>query len=152
MLNNPFSNVSVAVVGSRFGSPFGVSIVCYSLVGSGCSLVTGCAAGVDRTVRASVPSTKVITAMSFVRRGLPVVAALAARTQAVVQQSQAVCIFPPASGHLGVGSSLALQTAIAAGLPVWVAGPVAPTRLGWQSLTLGGVAGWFFNAGLNSLF
>lgn len=152
MLNNPFSNLPVAVVGSRHGSPFGVSTVCYSLVGSGCSLVTGCAAGVDRTVRASVPSARVISAMSFVRRGLPVTVALAARTRAVVQQSKAVCIFPPASGNLGTGSSLALQTALVMGLPVWVAGPVAPTRLGWQPLTIAGVSGWFFSAGLNSLF
>ena len=103
-------------------------------------------------MRQAVPNAKVISAMSFVRRGLPVSAALAARTKAVVSSAQAVCIFPPPSGNLGTGSSLALLTALEQNIPVWVAGSVAPTRLGWQRLELSGVSGWVFMPAINSLF
>ncbi len=147
-----FNNLIVAVVGSRHGSNLPVAQVCYHLVGQHCQIVTGCAAGVDRQVRQAIPSAKVISAMSFVRRGLPVSAALAARTKAVISSSQAVCIFPPANGNLGSGSLLALQSALKQNIPVWVAGSKPPTQLGWQPFVLSGVSGWFFNCGLNSLF
>jgi hypothetical protein len=152
MLPHPFSNVCVAVVGSRHGSLFNVAQLCHCLTASGCSVVTGCANGVDKTVRLTLPSARVISAMSFVRRGLPVSAALAARTRAVVLASNAVCIFPPRSGSLGAGSLLALQTALESNRPVWVAGATPPTPSGWQPFTLAGVFGWLFHLGSNSLF
>jgi hypothetical protein len=95
---------------------------------------------VDAAVRAVAPDAVILEAKNF-----PGVATmqLAARTRAVVSGAQALALFPPASGVLGPGSSLALECALHASLPVWVAGHRAPSSA-WSALSLAGVPGWFF--------
>ena len=135
----PLSGV-VAFAGSRHGSPFPVASVVCAVLAAGGSVRVGCARGVDAAVRAVAPNAVILEAQNF-----PGVAAvqLAARTRAVVSGAQALVLFPPASGVLGPGSTLALECALNASIPVWVAGHRAPSSA-WSVLVLAGVPGWFF--------
>jgi hypothetical protein len=94
---------------------------------------------VDAAVRAVAPNSVTLEAKNF-----PGVAAvqLAARSRAVVSGAQALALFPPVSGVLGPGSTLALECALKASIPVWVAGHRAPSSA-WSVLVLAGVPGWF---------
>lgn len=134
----PLSGV-VAFAGSRRGSPFPVAPVVSAVLGAGGSVRVGCAAGVDAAVRSCCPSAVVVRASSFPG---PPSARLAARTRAVVAEASALCVFPPASGSLGRGSSLALRCALSAGLPVWCAGPRPSVPASWSPLRLAGVPGF----------
>jgi hypothetical protein len=129
----------VAFAGSRHGSPFPVGPVVAAVLEAGGSIRVGCARGVDAAVRAVAPNAVTLEAQNF-----PGVAAvqLAARTRAVVSGAQTLALFPPASGVLGPGSTLALECALNASLPVWIAGDRAPS-LAWSVLNLAGVPGWF---------
>ena len=135
----PLSGV-VAFAGSRHGSPYPVAPVVQAVLEAGGSVRVGCARGVDAAVRAACPHAVVLQAQHF--QGITT-AQLVARTRAVVSGAQALVIFPPASGVLGLGSLLALQTALDFGLPVWCAGVHAPS-LAWFGFNLAGVPGWFF--------
>lgn len=130
---------AVAFCGSRHGSPFPVAPVVSAVLSSGGSVRVGCAPGVDAAVRACCPSAVVLRASSF--SGPPRVR-LAARTRAVVAGASALCVFPPAGGVLGPGSSLAVRCALSAGLPVWCAGPQPSVPGCWSSLRLAGVPGF----------
>jgi hypothetical protein len=134
----PLSGV-VAFAGSRHGSPFPVAPVVRTVLEAGGSIRVGCARGVDAAVCAVASDAVILEAKNF-----PGVAAvqLAARTRAVVAGAQALALFPPASGVLGPGSSLALECALNASIPVWVAGHRAPSSA-WSVLDLAGVPGWF---------
>ena len=135
----PLSGV-VAFAGSRHGSPYPVAPVVQAVLEAGGSVRVGCARGVDAAVRAACPHAVVLQAQHF--QGIAT-AQLVARTRAVVAGAQALAIFPPGSGVLGPGTSLALQTALDSGLPVWCAGDHTPS-LAWSGFKLAGVAGWFF--------
>jgi NAD(P)H-hydrate repair Nnr-like enzyme with NAD(P)H-hydrate dehydratase domain len=134
----PLSGV-VAFAGSRHGSPFPILPVVAAVLAAGGVVRVGCARGVDAAVRAVAPNAVILEAKNF-----PGVAAmqLAARTRAVVSGAQALALFPPASGVLGSGSTLALECALNASIPVWVAGDRAPSPA-WSVLNLAGVPGWF---------
>jgi NAD(P)H-hydrate repair Nnr-like enzyme with NAD(P)H-hydrate dehydratase domain len=134
----PLSGV-VAFAGSRHGSPFPVLPVVSAVLAAGGVVRVGCARGVDAAVRATAPNAVTLEAKNF-----PGVAAmqLAARTRAVVAGAHALVLFPPGSGVLGPGSTLALECALKASLPVWVAGRRAPSSA-WSALNLAGVPGWF---------
>lgn len=132
----PLSGV-VAFAGSRFGSPYLVEPVVAAVVTAGGSVRVGCARGVDQAVRECCPQAAVLFASDFgVGKW-----SFAKRTKAVVSGSDGLCVFPPKSGVLGVGSSLALSTALELALPVWVAGS-KPLGFNWQSYCIGGVSGW----------
>lgn len=142
----------VAVVGSRHGSPYRPGQLAGYVVRAGGQVVTGCARGVDsaaaaaagaamQQVHASSSALHVIHAASRQPRDL------ATRTRQVVAAAVAVAVFPPAGGAaaLGPGSLLALGLAQRSRLPVFVAGPTAPTTgSGWQPGTVAGVAGWLW--------
>ena len=134
----PLSGV-VAFAGSRYGSPFPVLPVVSAVLAAGGVVRVGCARGVDAAVRAVAPNAVTLEAQNF-----PGVAAvqLAARTRAVVSGAHALALFPPASGVLGPGSTLALECALNASIPVWVAGDRAPSSA-WSACILAGVPGWF---------
>ncbi len=134
----------VAFAGSRHGSPFAVSPVVAAVASAGGSVRVGCARGVDQAVRVACPSAHVLHAQSQQPRHL------AARTRAVVIGASALVVFPPSSGVLGPGSTLAVSCAIAQNLPVWVAGPSAPGA-GWVSQKLAGLSGFLY-APQSSLF
>lgn len=137
MSDFPLNADPVAVVGSRYGSPFGPGAFALAVVRAGGQVVTGCAAGVDSAAAAAVAGhVRVIRAES------PAAWALAKRTGQVVAAAAAVAVFPPASGVPGKGSALALRLALARGVPVFVAGPVSPAGAGWSAATVGGCAGW----------
>ena len=141
MFDNAFFAVpSVAVAGSRHGTPYAVAPVLAALVAAGVTVRTGCARGVDALARAGVPRAQlcVFAVRDFVCADLA--QRLAVRTVAVVTGASALVVFPGAGG-IGRGSALAIATALRLGLPVWVAG-VAPSGHGWQPLPLAGVAGW----------
>lgn len=158
----PLAAAPVAVVGSRHGSPFGVPQFAAAVVAAGGHVLTGCARGVDRAAAcaaaaAGAPVTRVpaLAAATWGQRparSRVVVAAgqypsdLATRTRVVVQHAAAVAVFPPAGGAglLGPGSLLALRLALSRGVPVFVAGPVAPVGPGWAAATVAGVAGWLW--------
>ena len=129
----------VAFAGSRHGSPFPVLPVVSAVLEAGGSIRVGCACGVDAAVRAVAPNAVMLEAQNF-----PGVAAvqLAARTRAVVSGAHALVLFPPVSGVFGPGSTLALEYALKASIPVWVAGDRAPSSA-WSVLDLAGVPGWF---------
>ena len=129
----------VAFAGSRHGSPFPVAPVVRAVLSSGGSVRVGCAAGVDAVVRSCCPSATVVRASSF--SGPPRVP-LAARTSAVVSGASALCVFPPAGGSLGPGSSLAVREALRRDLPVWCAGPQPSIPAPWLHLRLAGVPGF----------
>ena len=147
----PLSGV-VACAGSRHGSPFPVAPVVAAVLEAGGSIRVGCARGVDAAVRALAPNAVTLEAKNFpgVATILDPTAAprgpgshqLAARTRAVVSGAQALALFPPGSGVLGPGSTLALECALKASIPVWVAGHRAPSSA-WSVLDLAGVPGWF---------
>lgn len=134
----PLSGV-VAVAGSRHGSPFPVSPVVAAVLSAGGAVRVGCAPGVDAAVRSCCPSALVLRAASF---SGPPRARLAARTHAVVVGASALCVFPPAGGILGPGSSLAIRCALSAGLPVWCAGPRPSVSASWSPMRLAGVPGF----------
>lgn len=161
---------AVAVVGSRHGSPYPVAQFARAIVAAGGSVVTGCAAGVDRTAAAAaaaaagVPAVRVLppqlAALSALPRVLVVRAharhaqALATRTRRVIDLAAAVAVFPPAGGQLGPGSSLALSLALRrvwSGVAVFVAGPTAPAPVlyqppgTWQPAAVAGVPGWLWS-------
>ena len=136
----PLSGV-VAFSGSRHGSPFPVAPVVSAVLSSGGSVRVGCAAGVDATVRSCCPLAVVVRASSFPG---PPRARLAARTRAVVAGASALCVFPPAGGSLGPGSSLALRYALSTGLAVWCAGPRPSVPASWSPLRLAGVPGFVY--------
>ena len=129
----------IAFAGSRHGSPFPVALVVRAILSSGGSVRVGCAAGVDAVVRSCCPSATVVRASSF--SGPPRVP-LAARTSAVVSGASALCVFPPAGGSLGPGSSLAVREALRRDLPVWCAGPQPSIPAPWLHLRLAGVPGF----------
>jgi len=133
---------TVAFAGSRHGSPYPVQPVVAAVLNSGGSVRVGCAAGVDSAVRLAAPGAVVLSASSVGFSHLPPVAALAARTVAVVSAATALCIFPPASGVLGPGSSLALSTAFRLSIPIWLAGPVSPQGANWSAHSIASVQGW----------
>jgi hypothetical protein len=134
----PLSGI-VAFAGSRHGTVFPVWPVVQAVLAAGGVVRVGCARGVDAAVRATAPNAVTLEAKNF-----PGVAAmqLAARTRAVVAGAHALVLFPPGSGVLGPGSTLALECALKASLPVWVAGRRAPSSA-WSALNLAGVPGWF---------
>jgi predicted Rossmann fold nucleotide-binding protein DprA/Smf involved in DNA uptake len=153
----------VAVVGSRYGSPFGVGQVAAAVVAAGGSVVTGCAAGVDSaaaaaaSVAAGVRPARLLPPAYLALSALPRVlvcratsrqpAALATRTRYVIAFASAVAVFPPAGGAaaFGPGSLLVLRLAQSRGVPVFVAGPSAPAvGAGWQAGAVAGVAGWLW--------
>ena len=137
---HPFPlSCTVAFAGSRFGSPFPVAPVVRAVLSSGGSVRVGCAPGVDAAVRSCCPSAMVLRASSF---SGPPRARLAARTRAVVAGASALCVFPPASGVLGPGSSLAVREAFRRGLPVWCVGPRPSVSASWSPLRLAGLPGW----------
>ena len=134
----------LAFAGSRHGSPYPVQPVVAAVLNSGGSIRVGCASGVDHAVRLAAPSALVFSA-SFARFShLPPASALAARTVAVVSGATALCIFPPASGVLGRGSSLALSTAMRLSIPIWFAGPVSPLGANWSAHSIASVQGWLY--------
>ena len=108
----------VAFAGSRYGSPFGVGPVVSGVLAAGGFIRVGCAQGVDACVRSLVPcsSLVVVSASEFSR--LPVSAALAVRTKAVVSGSQCLLAFPATGGVLGKGTAIAVSTALELSLPV----------------------------------
>jgi hypothetical protein len=110
-----------------------------AVLSAGGSVRVGCAGGVDAAVRACCPSAVVLRASSFPG---PPRARLAARTRAVVSGASALCVFPPAGGFLGPGSSLAIREAFARNLPVWCAGPRPAVPALWSPLRLAGVPGF----------
>ena len=124
---------AVAFAGSRHGSPFPVAPTVSAVLSSGGSVRVGCAPGV---VRSFCPSAVVLRASSF---SGPPRARLGARTRAVVAGASALCVFPPAGGALGPGSTLAVRCALSAGLPVWCAGPRPSLPAPWSFLRLAGV-------------
>ena len=132
----------VAFAGSRYGSPFGVPTFVSGVLAAGGFIRVGCARGVDACVRGIVPCSSLVVVSASEFSGLPVSAALAVRTRAVVSGSQCLLAFPAASRVLGKGTGLAVSTALELSLPVWVAGPVCPIGIGWKSWELFGVAGW----------
>jgi hypothetical protein len=134
----PLSGV-VAFSGSRHGSPFPVEPIISAVLSSGGSVRVGCAAGVDAAVCSCCPSVAVVRVSSYPG---PPLARLAARTRVVVAEASALCVFPPAGGSLGPGSSLALRCAISARLPVWYAGPRPSVPAPWSPLCLAGVPGF----------
>jgi hypothetical protein len=134
----PISGV-VAFAGSRHGSPFPVAPVVSAVLAAGGVVRVDCARGVDAAVRAVAPNAVTLEAKNF--PGVTTVQ-LAARTRTVVSGAHALALFPPASGMLGPGSTLALECALNASLPVWVAGDRAPSSA-WSAYILAGVPGWF---------
>lgn len=134
----PLSGI-VAFAGSRHGSPFPVAPVVSAVLAAGGSVRVGCAPGVDAAVRSCCSSAVVVRASSF---SGPPRARLAARTRAVVAGASAICVFPPADGSLGPGSSLAVRCALSADLPVWCAGPRPSVAASWSPLRLAGLPGW----------
>ncbi len=130
---------AVAFAGSRSGSPFPVAPVVRAVLSSGGSVRVGCAPGVDAAVRSCCPPAEVLRASSF---SGPPRARLAARTRAVVAGASALCVFPPASGVLGPGSSLAVRDALRRGLPVWCAGSQPSVSAPWSPFRLAGVPGF----------
>ncbi len=130
---------AVAFCGSRHGSPFPVAPVVSAVLSAGGSVRVGCASGVDAAVRSCCPSAVVLRASSF--PGSPR-ARLAARTRAVVSGASALCVFPPAGGVLGPGSTLAVRYALSASFPVWCAGPRPSVSATWTPLRLAGVPGF----------
>lgn len=148
----PFPLSRVAIVGSRYGSPYRPGQLARYVVAAGGQVITGCASGVDsaaaaaagaamQQVHASPSALRVIHAATRHPRDL------AARTRQVVAAAAAVAVFPPAGGAaaLGPGSLLALGLAQRQRVPVFVAGPVAPTTgTGWQPGIVAGVAGWLW--------
>ena len=102
----------------------------------------GCARGVDACVRSLVPASRLKVDSISDYSHLPIRAALATRTRAVVSGSQCLLAFPAAGGVLGKGTGLAVSVALEFYLPVWVAGPVYPIGISWKSYELFGVAGW----------
>lgn len=132
---------AVAFCGSRHGSPFPVSPVVAAVLSSGGSVRVGCAPGVDAAVRSCCLSAVVLRASFF---SGPPRARLAARTRAVVADASALCVFPPAGGALGPGSSLAVRETLRRGLPVWCADPrpSVSASASWSPLCLAGVSGF----------
>lgn len=130
---------AVAFAGSRHGSPFPVAPVVFAGLSSGGDVRVGCAPGVDAAIRSCCTSAVVVRASSFPG---PPRARLAARTRAVVAGASALCVFPPAGGSLGPGSSLAAREALGRGLPVWCAGSRPSVSASWSPLRLAGLAGW----------
>lgn len=140
---------SVAVVGSRYGSPYWPARLAAAVVLAGGSVVTGCAAGVDHA--AATAAAGAGRAAVVFRTAGPLPYQLAARTVQVIHHAAAVAVFPPAGGQLGRGSALALRTAQARRLPVFVAGPVQPAPQ-FTPATVAGVAGWLWLPPMPSLF
>ena len=152
----PLHAAPVAIVGSRHGSPYGVAQFATAVIRAGGHVLTGCAAGVDRCAASAAaaagarvtrvpalgawPSRPVASRVVVAADQSP--AALATRTRCVITAAAAVAVFPPAGGALGPGSALALRLALSRGVPVFVAGPLAPARSGWAAATVAGVAGW----------
>lgn len=137
----------VAFAGSRSGSPFGVSAAVAAVVALGLPVAVGCQRGVDSVVRAGVPgaSLTVFRASAPAWSALPVRARFAARTVACVSSASCLLAFAPQSGVLGVGTALAVSTALDRGLPVFVASPVAPVGAAgftWVAATFSGICGW----------
>ena len=134
----------VAFAGSRHGSPFGLPVVVSGVLAAGCFVRVGCARGVDTCVREIVPCSRLEVVSISDYSHLPIRAALATRTKAVVSGAQCLLAFPPAGGVLGKGTGLAVSVALELSLPVWAAGPVCPTGIGWKSWELFGVDGWLY--------
>ena len=134
----------VAFAGSRYGSPFGVPAVVSGVLAAGGSVRVGCARGVDTCVQELVPCSSLSVVSVSDYSHLPIRVALASRTRAVVSGSQCLLAFPSASGVLGKGTELAVTTALEFELPLWVAGPICPTGIGWKSLGLFGISGWLY--------
>jgi hypothetical protein len=135
----PLSGI-VAFAGSRHGTVFPVWPVVQAVLAAGGVVRVGCARGVDAAMRATAPNAVTLEAKNF--PGLPAMQ-LAARTRAVVAGAHALVLFPPGSGVLGPGSTLALECALKASIPVWVAGRRAPSSA-WSVLDAGGCAGVVF--------
>ena len=142
----------VAFAGSRYGSPFGVPAVVSGTLAAGGFVRVGCARGVDACVRGFVPCSSLVVVSVSDFSHLPIRAALASRTQAVVSGSQCLLAFPLSNGVLGKGTAIAVNTALKLGLPVWVAGPVCPVGFGWKSSGLFGVSGWLCSSFQTGLF
>ena len=104
----------------------------------------GCARGVDACVRSLVPNSQLEIVSISDYSHLPIQAALATRTRAMVSGSQCLLAFPAVGGVLGKGTGLAVSVALELYLPVWVARPVCPTGIGWKSCELFRVAGWLY--------
>ena len=160
-----------AVVGSRYGSPFGVGQFTTAVIQAGGHLITGCAAGVDSAAAsaaagagaavARVPALGSWAGQPAASRVVVAAgrtpSALATRTRLVVQHAAAVAVFPPVGGTaaLGPGSVLVLRLALARSIPIFFAGPLAPPAAGFHSGTVAGVAGWLRfppSAAVQSLF
>lgn len=135
----------VAFAGSRHGSPWAAGPVVRAVLSAGGSVQVGCARGVDSVVREAAPCAVVVAANAFAVQ-------LVQRTRAVVLGAQALAVFPPASGLLGPGSSLAVRIAVAALLLVWVAGLVVPSGFGvtWVACVVAGVPGFLYAPALQA--
>lgn len=143
---------AVALVGSRHGSPYSVPQFAAAVVAAGGRVVTGCARGVDHTARTTAAQAG--KPATVYQAAGPQAYQLARRTVQVVHAAAAVAVFPPAPGALalGPGSRLALRTAQARALPVFVAGPTAPAGPGWSLVRVAGVAGWLWLPPMPALF
>lgn len=132
---------SVAVVGSRHGSPWAEQIA-HLVADSGVSAVTGCARGVDAVARRVIPADQLTVYRAAAIRDLPPARALAARTRQLIAAAACVIACPGPSGVLGRGTGLAVDCALTLGLPVFVCGPTRPVGAGWVPCVCGPVVGW----------
>jgi len=137
----------IAIAGSRYGSPYPVSPVVQAIKASGGSIITGCAKGVDLAVRQADPTAKVLKASSF---GFGKYS-FAKRTKAVVSQANALILYPPQTNQLGLGSTLALNTALSLNLPIWQAGPTPPAKH-WQPYSIAKQAGYLLLPNQTAIF
>jgi len=148
----------VAFSGSRHGSPFGINeCVMHVVLKLHLPVAVGCQRGVDAVVRfvvANCGGTGVVHSVGEEQyKHLPIRARYAARTVACVSSANCLLAFAPESGVLGIGTALAVRTALKLGLPVFVAAPVAPVvGSGWVAASFAGVSGWSWHPVQESLF
>ena len=142
----PLSAV-VAFAGSRYGSAYPVAPVVAAVLAAGGSIRVGCAKGVDQAVRQADPTAQVIKAKTFGYGKY----SFAKRTKAVVSQANALILFPPQTNQLGLGSTLALNTAVSLNVPIWQAGPTPPAKH-WQPYTIAKQQGYLLLPNQTAIF
>lgn len=142
----PLSAV-VAFAGSRYGSAYPVAPVVAAVLAAGGSIRVGCAKGVDQAVRQADPTAHIIQAKTFGYGKY----SFAKRTKVVVSQANALILYPPETNNLGLGSTLALNTALALNLPIWQAGPNPPANH-WQPYTIAKQTGYLLLPNKNAIF
>lgn len=166
-MSHPFALLThaatVGVSGSRRPGPASLAALRAALgaVPSGALVCTGCARGIDAATRRLVPTSR-LRVFSAARSGLPVRAALAARSvacvRAVASAHSGVWLSFPASAcppglrpsssssacfrGLGSGTWASLAFAVGLGLPAFVfLPPGAPVPAGWPLQPAG--SGWW---------